>query len=127
MGLNSFQRARIIWNKQKRLENRFPALAESSTTSNTSQSSTSTGHIFYRLALEWVLAHEKRLPEGTWGIDPKDTETIRIANIVVCHSLSKQRNLLTLQISGHLINFFYVLSNRKRTYKNKQRNMRRRV
>ncbi|XP_021747746.1 uncharacterized protein LOC110713605 isoform X2 [Chenopodium quinoa] len=89
LGRNSFQRARIIWNKQKRLENRFPALAESSTTGNTSQSSTSTGSIFDRRALEWVLAHEKRLPDGTWGIDPKDTETIRIANIVE-ENLQKQ-------------------------------------
>ncbi|XP_021718460.1 uncharacterized protein LOC110686153 isoform X2 [Chenopodium quinoa] len=89
LGRNSFQRARIIWNKQKRLENRFPALVESSTTGNTSQSSTSTGSIFDRRALEWVLAHEKRLPDGTWGIDPKDTETIRIANIVE-ENLQKQ-------------------------------------
>ncbi|XP_021724232.1 uncharacterized protein LOC110691595 isoform X1 [Chenopodium quinoa] len=124
LGRNSFQRARIILNKQKRLENRFPALAESSTTGNTSQSSTSTGSIFDRRALEWGLAHEKRLPDGTWGIDPKDTETIRIANVVVSHSLSKQINLLELQISGHLINFFYVFSNRKRTCKNNQRNLR---
>ncbi|XP_021722660.1 uncharacterized protein LOC110690142 isoform X2 [Chenopodium quinoa] len=89
LGRNSFQRAWIIWNKQKRLENRFPALAESSTTGHTSQSSTSTGSIFDRRALEWVLAHEKRLPDGTWGIDPKDTETIRIANIVE-ENLQKQ-------------------------------------
>uniref|UniRef100_A0A803N632 DUF8039 domain-containing protein n=1 Tax=Chenopodium quinoa TaxID=63459 RepID=A0A803N632_CHEQI len=81
LGQRSYGRAREHWKKS----NRLPPVSESSTTSNTTELSTTTSlneRLTHR-SLEWVLARQIKLPDGSWGIDPKDVDTVAIAKSVL--------------------------------------------
>ncbi|XP_056690615.1 uncharacterized protein [Spinacia oleracea] len=67
MGQLSYPRAVKKWEKDKRL----PPSTASSTASTTSSSGTSS--ISSRVTnrpIHWVLAHQKKMPDGTWDVDP---------------------------------------------------------
>lgn len=85
LGSRGYQRSFGFWEKTKRISTSTPSNPESSTASDAQQLSGTggaDGKITDR-SLAWVLARQVKLPDGSWGIDPKDKPTLEIANSVV--------------------------------------------
>ncbi|XP_021753209.1 uncharacterized protein LOC110718634 [Chenopodium quinoa] len=78
LGSKSYERARVDWSKT----NRIPA---ESSTSSTTESTTSCvmSEKLRNRSLYWILARQTRNADGSWAIDPKNTETQQIANAIL--------------------------------------------
>lgn len=82
LGRKSYYRARRDWIRQQRLPNSEQSESSVVTEGSEVTSKPLSERVQYR-SLEWILAREKRMSDGTWDVDPDKPQTVAVAKQVV--------------------------------------------